>query len=83
MDLSKWEAGECSYCDGGVNYGVAEVMLGFGQIASFIGRVGKYNLILSPCQMVSRCLPTGGSNLSIGDVLSIGGIPMVKVMPSI
>ena len=83
MDLSKWEAGEWICCDGGVNCGMVGIMLGFGGTASFIGRVGKYNSVLSPYQMVSRHLPTGGSNPSIGDVFSIGGVPMVEVVHSI
>ncbi len=33
--------------------------------------------------MVSKCLPAGESNPSIGDVLSVGGIPMVEVVPSV
>lgn len=83
MDLSEWEAGECSCWDGRVDYGVSGVMLGFGGTVGFIGRVGKYGVVLSLCQMVSRRLPAGGSNPSIGVVLSVGGIPMAEVVPSV
>jgi len=48
MDLLECDVGEWSCCDGGVNCGVAGVMLGFGGTMSFIGRVGKYGSVLSP-----------------------------------
>jgi len=83
MDLSEWEVDECFYWDGGVNCGVSGVMLGFGGTVIFIGRAGKYGSILSLCQIVSRCLLTSGSNPSIGDVLTVGGIPMVEVVSSV
>ena len=81
MDLLEWEVGECSCWASGVNCGVAGVMLGFGGTMIFIGRVGKYGAVLSPYQLVSMLLLAGKSNPSISFVLSMGGIPMVEVVP--
>lgn len=86
MDLLECEAGECSFwdgcCDGGVNCGVAEVILRFGGTMIFIGRAGRYEPILSPYQLVSKHLPFSGSKPSIGVVLLVGSIPKVEVAPS-
>lgn len=87
MNLSKCEAGEFSCwdgcCDGGVNYGVVGVILGFRGTVIFIGRVGRYEPVLSPYQLVSRRLPISGSSPSISGVLSVGGIPKGEVAPSL
>ena len=86
MDLSECEVGECSCwdgcCDGRVNCGVAGVILGFGGTVIFIGSVGRYRPVLSPCQLVSKSLPVSGSSPRNGVVLSVGGIPKVEVEPS-